>query len=56
MKGNSIEHDSGEIPGKNLDCVRCTSCIHKKVGTNNIISKVQHNKAQQSFQPVEVQC
>ena len=25
------------------------------MGTNNIISKVQRNKAQQSFQPVKVQ-
>ena len=30
-------------------------CKLPEVGTNNIISKAQRNKAQQSFQPVEAQ-
>ena len=30
-------------------------CVLAEVGTNNIISKAQRNKAQRSFQPVKAQ-
>ena len=31
------------------------TCLSSEVGTNNIISKAQRNKAQRSFQPVKAQ-